>query len=50
MITGTLSSFEIPVGGDLQRATRQVASNNRSAEAEGEVIPASPARTARSSM
>ncbi|TFC09888.1 phosphoesterase [Cryobacterium algoritolerans] len=42
MITGTLSSFEIPVGGDLQRATRQVASNNRSAEAEGEVIPRKP--------
>ena len=42
MITGTLSSFEVPAAADLKRATRQVASNNRSAEAEGEVIPRKP--------
>ncbi|TFB49008.1 phosphoesterase [Cryobacterium tagatosivorans] len=42
MIVGTLSSFAVPTGDKLQRATAQVASNNRSSTASGEVIPRRP--------
>lgn len=39
MIVGTLSSFAVPTGGKLRSATAQVARNNRSGHASGEVIP-----------
>ncbi|HEY8912191.1 bifunctional YncE family protein/alkaline phosphatase family protein [Lacisediminihabitans sp.] len=42
MITGTLSSFDIPTGDRLRKATRQVESNNSSVAAQGEVIPRKP--------
>jgi len=42
MIVGTLSSFDVPAGDELKRATAQVASNNRSSAASGEVIPRKP--------
>jgi YVTN family beta-propeller protein len=42
MIVGTLSSFAVPTGGKLQKATAQVTSNNRSGTASGEVIPRRP--------
>ncbi|HEY8717465.1 bifunctional YncE family protein/alkaline phosphatase family protein [Pengzhenrongella sp.] len=42
MITGTLSSFDVPSGAQLARATAQVATNNRPDTATGEVIPRQP--------
>lgn len=42
MIAGTLSSFEVPSGGQLQKATEQVKHNNRPDTAHGEVIPRRP--------
>lgn len=42
MITGTLSSFDVPRGEQLRTATQQVATNNRPDEAKGEVIPLQP--------
>jgi len=44
MITGTLSSFVVPTGQKLRRATAQVESNNRSSAASEEVIPRSPGK------
>lgn len=43
MIKGTLSSYEVPTGGQLQKATEQVKNNNRAATAGvGTVVPAQP--------
>jgi phospholipase C len=42
MITGTLSSFHIPEGGQLQKATEQVKHNNRPDNTGGTVIPQRP--------
>ncbi|MFH5878806.1 alkaline phosphatase family protein [Arthrobacter sp. NA-172] len=42
MIVGTLSSFEVPQGGQLQKATEQVKNNNRPDTAGGNIIPRQP--------
>ncbi|WP_369046597.1 bifunctional YncE family protein/alkaline phosphatase family protein [Sinomonas sp. P10A9] len=43
MIKGTLSSYEVPDGGQLQKATEQVKNNNRPSKAGvGAVVPAQP--------
>ncbi|XAS67039.1 bifunctional YncE family protein/alkaline phosphatase family protein [Micrococcaceae bacterium Sec5.7] len=42
MIVGTLSSFDVPEGGQLQKTTEQVKNNNRPENAGGNVIPRQP--------
>ncbi|GAC1477653.1 MAG: alkaline phosphatase family protein [Pseudarthrobacter sp.] len=42
MIVGTLSSFELPEGGQLKKATEQVKKNNRPENATGNIIPRQP--------
>ncbi|WP_433874512.1 alkaline phosphatase family protein [Sinomonas atrocyanea] len=43
MIKGTLSSYTVPTGGELQKATEQVKNNNRPATTGvGAVVPAQP--------
>lgn len=42
MIKGTLSSFNVPDGGQLQKATEQVKNNNRPENTGGAVIPQRP--------
>ncbi|MEW1823765.1 bifunctional YncE family protein/alkaline phosphatase family protein [Arthrobacter sp. NPDC080031] len=42
MIVGTLSSFSVPEGGQLQKATEQVKNNNRPDTAGGNIIPRQP--------
>ncbi len=42
MIVGTLSSFDVPDGGDLEKLTQQVGTNNDPVKPKGSVVPLRP--------